>query len=122
MRKSRNTRQKELLNKEIKNLNAFFTAEELFQRIVKKDPKIGIATVYRFLKDLINKRKLHFYTCNRKTIYSCNKESHCHFICEECGKVEHIEIKSIDFIKSKISGEVCHFQIDVFVICEQCRK
>ena len=119
--KARNTKQKEILKEEIKKFNSFFTVEELLEKSKKKDPKIGIATIYRFLKELVKKRELHSYTCNRKTIYSIDKKSHSHFKCEKCGKTSHINIDSLDFIKNKIEGSICHFQMDVNGICKNCR-
>jgi len=121
-RKSRNTKQKELLNEEVKKFNSFFTAEELLIRSKKKDSHLGIATIYRFLSDLTDKSKLHSYICNRKTIYSSQDNSHCHFTCKKCGKIEHIKVNSLDFIKNKINGQICHFQIDVTGLCKECSK
>ena len=54
----RKTKQKELIEEEVKKLDSFFTAEELFKRVNQKDKKIGIATVYRFLRNLKKKEKL----------------------------------------------------------------
>ncbi len=122
MVKIRQTKQKELLNEEVKKLKSFFTAEELLIKAKKKDSRLGIATVYRFLSDLTNKRQIHSYVCDRKTIYSTRDNSHCHFTCEKCGKVEHIQVNSLDFIKNKVKGSICHFQIDVFGTCESCAK
>ena len=118
--KSRNTKQRELLREEVKRFNSFFTAEELLSKV--KDSKLGIATVYRFLNDLENVKEIHSYVCNRKTIYSIDEKSHCHFVCEKCGKVSHIEIKNLDFIKNKINGSICHFQIDIGGICNKCKS
>jgi len=121
-RLSRNTRQKEILNEEVKRFNSFFTAEELLSKANKKDSNLGIATVYRFLRDLTNKRQIHSYVCNRRTIYSIQDNSHCHFTCQKCGKVQHIQVSSLDFIKNKINGSICHFQIDVAGLCKECSK
>jgi Fur family zinc uptake transcriptional regulator len=118
--KSRNTRQKEILANLVKNFNSFFNAEDLFELAVKKDKSIGIATVYRFLKELRGRGKVHSYSCDRKTIYSIDKRSHCHFFCEKCGEVDHIDIKSLDFFEKKFKGKICHFQIDVSGVCEKC--
>ena len=122
VKKSRQTKQKEVLDEVIKKFDSFFTAEELLTKVNKKDLKIGIATVYRFLKELVSKSQIHSYICNRKTIYSLENNSHCHFTCEKCGKVEHIKVDSLDFLKDKIEGSICHFQIDVSGICSSCRK
>lgn len=118
-KKSRKTKQKEVLYEEIKKVTSFFTAEELFKKVNKKE--IGLATIYRFLGDLVQKREISSYVCERKTIYSRDKKSHCHFICEKCGGKSHIEINSLDFIKKKIEGSICHFQIDIYGFCITCK-
>jgi len=122
VKKSRKTKQKELIESEVKTFTSLFTADELFDKIKKKDNTIGIATVYRLLKDLRKKKELHSYICGRKIIYSREKNNHCHFICQKCDQLTHFNIEKIDFLKSKIKGEICHFQIDVHGICDQCLK
>ncbi|HJO14566.1 MAG: transcriptional repressor [Candidatus Pacearchaeota archaeon] len=117
---SRNTRQKELIIEEIEKFNRFFNSEELFERVKNKDGKIGIATVYRVLKDLKGKHRLHSYVCDRKTIYSKDSRSHCHFRCEKCGEVSHVNVEKLDFLKKNFPGDICHVQIDVTGICPNC--
>ena len=119
--KTRNTIQKEKIQKEIDKFQTFFTAEELYQKVLKKEKNIGIATIYRYLKFLKEKKKIYTYTCNKKLIYSNEKRSHCHFECEESGKVIHFEIDSLDFLKNKIPGSITSFQIEIKGICNQCK-
>src|SRR3989344_6124495 len=101
---SRETRQKNLIKNEFDKLNSLFTAEDLYSKL--KNKGIGIATVYRYLKDLRNTGKLFSYNCDRKALYSKEKISHCHFICQKCNKIIHINIDSFDFLKKKIDGEI----------------
>jgi len=122
MIRKRNTRQKELLLSLVSNIRVFFTAEDIFKKIQKTHPSIGIATIYRFLNEIKSAGLIHSYTCNRKTIYSNHEHNHSHFICEKCGKLQHINIKNMDFIKTAIPGTICHFQIEVYGICELCKK
>ena len=118
---TRKTDQKNFIEEEIKNLRSFFDAEELYKKVSKKNKKIGIATVYRFLKKLTEEGKIHSYSCDRKIIYSSNVKNHCHFICENCGNIKHINLKRLDFIQNEIKEDICHFQIDVTGICEKCK-
>ncbi len=111
--KSRNTKQKEIIDKEIEKIKDFFTAEDLHNTVKKIYPDIGLATIYRFLKDLKKKKKIHTYTCNNRLLYSRDKRSHCHFICEETGKMIHFDVDSLDFLKNKIPGSISSFQIEV---------
>tara|TARA_Y100000310_G_scaffold316125_1_gene367509 strand:+ start:345 stop:716 length:372 start_codon:yes stop_codon:yes gene_type:complete len=117
---ARKTSQKKIIGEEVKRMHSFFDAEKLYKKVVEKNKKIGIATVYRFLKNLIEEGKIHAYSCNRKTIYSFNIRSHCHFNCENCGNVEHINLKKVDFIQNVVKGDICHFQIDVTGVCFTC--
>ncbi len=121
MKKSRNTKQKELIQKEIDKLTDFFTAESLLEKVKKKDSSIGIATIYRYLNHLKKQSSIHSYLCDRRTIYSNNKKSHCHYICEKTGQVIHFDVDSIDFLKSKIPGTISSFQIEVRGTCQECK-
>ena len=115
----RNTRQKEIIEKELEKIDTFFTAEELYDKVKKKN--IGIATVYRFLKEKKDE-ELFSYVCDRKQIYSKQNKSHCHFVCEKTGNVIHFNIDSLDFLKNKIPGTIQSFQLEVRGICDSCKK
>ena len=119
---SRHTKQKIVLEGEIKKFSSFFTAEDLHEKAKNKDNKIGVATVYRFLKQLKKKNQIHSYLCDRKMIYSFSEENHCHFLCQKCGKITHISIGSIDFLKRNLKGSICHFQVNVEGICDDCKR
>ncbi|MFA5258726.1 MAG: transcriptional repressor [Candidatus Pacearchaeota archaeon] len=124
MKTSRKTRQKELMESLVNQMNVFFSAEDFFKIVQKKDPQMGIATVYRFLNSLKKKNKLHLYTCDRRTLYSREKNSHCHYICEKTGKIIHFDIDSLDFlkkIKDKIPGTITSFQLEIRGTCEKCK-
>jgi len=118
--KSRNTKQKEAIQKEIENINTFFAAEELHKKLEEKN--ISLATIYRYLKQLRKKKLIHSYTCDSKLIYSKDKKSHCHFTCEETGRVIHFDVDSLDFLKNKIPGTISSFQIEVRGKCKDCLK
>jgi len=121
-RTSRNTRQKEFISKHMDMIDGFFTAEDLHRRVIQDHPDIGIATIYRFLKNQRKEKKVHSYTCNGRLSYSKDQKSHCHFICEETGKVTHFNVDSLDFLKNKIPGTITSFQIEVKGKCNECQK
>ncbi|MBD3249828.1 hypothetical protein GF336_07310 [Candidatus Woesearchaeota archaeon] len=120
--KTRNTKQKEIINKEVNRFKTFFTAEDLYEKVKVIDKNIGLATIYRFLKTLRKNGNIFSYTCDGKLIYSKENKSHCHFVCEETGKVIHFNIDSLDFLKDKIPGSITSFQIEVRGICTKCSK
>ncbi|MDD5023367.1 MAG: transcriptional repressor [Candidatus ainarchaeum sp.] len=122
MKSSRKTKQKEIIEKELLSMNSFFNADDLFRVIRKKDNAIGIATIYRFLKKKSGDGELHSYICAGKKLYSIGKRNHSHFICKKCGKTSHFNIEEISAIRNSIKGDICHFQLDVYGICEYCKK
>jgi Fe2+ or Zn2+ uptake regulation protein len=117
--KPRITKQKEIIRKEIDKFKTFFTGEELYTKVKRVNKDIGLATIYRFLKQLREDNLIYFYTCNKKLVYSKENKSHCHFICEETGELIHFNIDSLDFLKNKIPGLITSFQIEVKGICKK---
>jgi Fe2+ or Zn2+ uptake regulation protein len=115
----RNTWQSERIQEELDKIDTFFTAEDLHEKL--KEDNIGIATIYRFLKEKKDK-SIFQYTCNRKQTFSKENRSHCHFTCEKTGKVTHFNIDSLDFLKNKIPGSIKSFQLEVRGVCDYCSE
>jgi Fe2+ or Zn2+ uptake regulation protein len=109
---SRQTKQKEILANKVKEFKGFFSAKELHEEAKKEDKQLGIATIYRYLKDEVENQNLHTYMCGRKSVYSKNK-SHCHFIDEKTGKITHFHIDSLDFLKGQNIKEISSVHIEV---------
>lgn len=118
-RVSRETKQKQSMADAIESQRAFFTAAQLHEMVASE---IGIATVYRYLKDEAKRGKLHAYRCGKSTIYSAKKSAHCHFLCTRCKRVEHIAVEEAHFLKNIRAGTACHFQIDIHGICNACLR
>ena len=83
--------------------------------------KIGLATVYRFLGQLEKTGGVHSFICGSQKIYSQSTKNHAHFNCERCGTTQHITITKAPFL-AEVTGEVCHFQIDLTGICKKCKE
>lgn len=118
---ARMTKQKNLLHTEVKASRSFFDAYKLHSNVQRKDKKIGIATVYRFLNNLEAKGEVHSFICDNKKVYSNNKTSHAEFKCEECGKLKHVKIDNVDFLNKLTDDYVCHFQIELTGLCSSCK-
>jgi len=123
MVQKRNTRQKDIIQKKLEGIDTFFNAEELWEAVKKEQKNVGIATIYRFLNEMKQNNLIYSYKCNRRTVYSKQNKSHCHFVCESTGKIIHFNIDSLDFLKDKIPGSIKSFQLEVRGICkDKCRK
>lgn len=115
------TKQKKILHEQIKKFKSFFGAFELHNAVLNKDKRIGLATVYRFLKHLETDGEIHSFMCDKKKIYSNNKISHAHFKCEKCKKIKHINVKNVDFLNEFSEEDICHFQIELTGLCSVCK-
>src|SRR3989344_1927397 len=118
MTMQRQTRQKKILEGEMGSFESFFDADELHATASRRDRGIGIATIYRFLKHKVEWGELHSYLCDKRKIYSTNKNNHSHFTCKSCGERQHIKAAKLDFLAE--DWNVCHVQIDVTGICKEC--
>ena len=104
-------------------INRFFNAQDLLHEVKKEHNSVGIATIYRFLSELKKEKKIYSYKCDRKTVYSRENKSHCHFVCEKTGRIIHFQIESLDFLKDKIPGSIESFQLEVRGQCkDDCGK
>jgi len=107
----------------LEKIDTFFNAEDLLKEAREEYEGIGIATVYRFLNGLKKRNQIYSYKCDRKTVFSKDNKSHCHFICESTGKLVHFNIDSLDFLKDKIPGSIISFQLEVRGRCkDKCKK
>ena len=118
----RETKQKKIIEDIISKIKTFFTAEDIYKKLAKEDTGIGIATVYRFLREMEKNRDIHAFTCDRKKLYSKKGMSHSHFVCESCGSKKHITLDKIDFLKKYIEEDLCHVQIELSGVCANCKK
>jgi Fe2+ or Zn2+ uptake regulation protein len=119
-RASRHTRQKALLQSIVMKTTAFFSADDIYKKAAEIDSNIGVATIYRFLSDEVKAKRLFSYDCDRRAIYSRNHSTHCHFECENTGKVTHFELDNLDFLAGKIPGKISSISIIVKGFCEEC--
>jgi len=119
MVETRATRQKQMIQQAIESTKDWFSADDIHQAVGNT---IGLATVYRYLSTLRSQEKLHAYTCGGKTVYSRQKKTHCHFTCTHCGDSSHFDLDKVDFLKEKIKGDICHFQLDVSGTCAACKN
>jgi len=76
------------------------TIDELHMRAKKKNPKIGLATVYRAMRiisDADLAREVDFGDGVRRFEHKYRHKHHDHLVCTQCGKV--IEVLSPEFEK-----------------------
>lgn len=104
-----------------------FTAQEVFEIVVKKFPEIGFATVYRFLKVLSEQK---YVTEVRMGGLPARYEMaptrhHDHMSCTHCGKIVEFENYEIETLQEKVA-EKLGFQLtghvlELYGVCPSCQ-
>ena len=88
MAQTRNSRQRNLIFSLMKNNTGHPTADEVYDLVRERDPKISRGTVYRnlnLLAGLGEIRKLPMP--GGPDHFDCTLENHYHFLCRRCGRV-----------------------------------
>ncbi|HQZ98173.1 MAG TPA: Fur family transcriptional regulator [Pyrinomonadaceae bacterium] len=125
----RRTSQRDLILEIFLSTEDHLTSENLHKLVHKKDPSVGLTTVYRTLKLLTEAglaREVGFG--DGKTYYEhhYNHEHHDHMICTECGKVIEFfspEIEEMqDQMASNFGFKPTHHSLRMWGICSECQQ
>ena len=119
------TKQREQILAVVKDKVGAFSAKELHQTL---NGKIGLVTIYRFLRKNKASGSLVSFSKNNTTFYQysdrCEKTDHFYLKCDNCGKLEYVDCKKIRGLNNHIM-EKHHFKVlnDFIIIngvCENC--
>lgn len=104
------------------------TAQEVFEVVNPKNPEIGFATVYRFLRKLTEHS---FVTEVRMGGLPARYEltpqrHHDHLTCTECGQICEFENNTIEKLQEKIAKEfgfvLTNHVLELYGVCPHCQK
>lgn len=102
------------------------TAEQIYKKILEKNPSFSKTTVYNTLYLFKKYNLLEILNIDNKELrFDINAKPHLHFICNKCGQIFdffNINIKSIfkQIQKKKFKIEKPHLYIKG--LCNKCRK
>src|ERR1700678_514042 len=98
------------------------TADEVFIRAKKQMPEISHATVYNCLDALVQCGLVRQVQLQRGATRFCpNMEEHCHYYCEECGKVVDMPLPApAPSMRQPKGFKVDHYELAVHGLCADC--
>ncbi len=103
------------------------TAEQMYRLLAKKDPHIGLATIYRTLNlfcEVGLAQARHFGT---QTLYDnvSHKGHHDHLICTSCGKIVEFENCDIERLQEEVATRngftIQTHKLELYGLCASCR-
>lgn len=122
----RTTKQRNAMLEAMKQAQRPLTPQELLAYAQKSVPALGIATVYRNLKLLLQEEHIKRVElpgeASRYELSQCAHEHHHHFLCTTCGRAFDIYGCAQDFAVLAPAGfEVCEHEITLYGFCDQCK-
>lgn len=104
------------------------SAEDLYKIVSAKEPKIGLATVYRTLALLTESglaAELDFGDGQKRYERNYEQGHHDHMICTQCGKIIEFHNSLIEKLQEDVAREhgfeMTTHKLDMFGICQDCR-
>jgi Fur family transcriptional regulator, ferric uptake regulator len=105
------------------------SAEALLYQVRKKDPRVGLTTIYRTLKLLTECGLAVERKFNRQmsTFEPARLgQHHDHLICLGCGKIMEFENKNIETLQEDVAREhgffITHHVLELYGYCLTCSK
>ena len=123
----RMTNQREMILQELKKSREHLTADELYERVRKRMPRISLATVYRNLEILSEAGMIgKLEVSGRQKRFDWNSEDHDHIYCVKCHRVDNLEInrEDLDILPDDIVAgyRISGYRLEFSGLCEDCRK
>ena len=121
----RRTKQKEAIVSVLKKKHQPMPIEEIHQMALKAVPSLGIATVYRTLKSLLEEGCIKAVELPGKPLHyeEAHKGHHHHFCCNACHGVFELEkcLSGIHQLAPK-GFQVTDHEIILYGTCNQCTQ
>ena len=123
----RQTRQKDAIRDALNGCDEFISAQELHRKLEDRGEHIGLATVYRQLNALAEAGRADTVRLDGQQLFRlCGDDGHHHhLVCTNCGKTVEIESPSESWLKGisdKYGFTIERHTLEVFGLCEDCRK
>ena len=120
--RARNTKQLDLIWSAIKNDWCHPTADQVYDRVRRRLPRISLGTVYRNLQKLVADARLQVLMVGRAQHFDPLVERHQHFICETCDRVFDVMVER-QLKPTKLPHEgfkVTSHQVAFYGQCKHC--
>ncbi len=123
----RMTNQREMILQELKKSKDHLTADELYERVKKKMPRISLATVYRNLEILSEAGMIgKLEVSGRQKRFDWDTGEHDHIHCIQCHRVDNLNLnrKELGLLSSEtIKGyRISGYRLEFSGVCSQCLK
>jgi len=122
------TKQRRIVLKSFLECKNHISVEELYNLVLKTEPKIGLATVYRTLALLTKSGlalEMDFGDGQKRYESSYKSVHHDHMVCTECGKILEFNHPLIEKYQEEVAMQnnfkITSHKLDLFGLCQDCK-
>ena len=122
------TKQRRAVLEAFLGIEDHISAEDLYRIVSAKEPKIGLATVYRTLSLLTESglaAELDFGDGQKRYEHKYQHSHHDHMICTQCGKIIEFQNPMIEKLQEDAAREhrfeMTSHKLDLFGLCSDCQ-
>jgi len=122
------TKQRRAVLEAFLGIEDHISAEDLYKIVSAKEPKIGLATVYRTLSLLTQSglaAELDFGEGQKRYEHKYLHSHHDHMICTQCGKILEFQNPMIEKLQEDVAHEhrfeMTSHKLDLFGLCSDCQ-
>ena len=123
------TRQRRLILETFLGVEGHLSADELYEVVCKKDPRIGFTTIFRTLKamtecGLARETDLNDGRTRFERLYRTPR--HHHIVCQECSKTIEFYSPELEEMQAKIASEYglqpVQQRLQILGVCKECQE
>ena len=121
----RMTRQRKVILEELRQMNCHPSADEIYEAVRRRLPRISLGTVYRnleVLSELGKIQKLELGGRIKRFDWDTNK--HYHIRCLQCGRVDDVPVAPLTRLEDELYGatvyEIIGHRLEFLGLCPGC--
>ncbi len=128
--KLKSSKRRDLIFDHVIRAQGHITVDQIYQEMLKIDAEIGIATIYRTVRLLVDCGVLVEHTFGEKKgffeVIDTDSKHHDHLICDTCGKILEFQYDLVEDDKKRIAKQyqfqIKSYKLEIFGTCSQCQK
>lgn len=122
------SKQREQVLETFMKARSHLAIDDLYNAVRKKNPKIGLATVYRTMRVICDcglAGEVDFGDGVRRFEHKYQRQHHHHLVCIKCGKVIEVASSEIERLQKKLAKQhnfaPTKDTMKIFGICSKCK-
>lgn len=122
---SRSTRQRSIILEELQAVTSHPTADDLYQMVRKRLPRVSLGTIYRNLDLLCAQgRILRLEAAGHQMRFDATTAEHQHIRCVECGRVADVRLNQTPLPLQEVAAltqyKVLRQRVNFDGVCPEC--